>query len=37
MAVDPELTALDMRGRRVRLADLAADRPVILCFLRHFG
>ena len=32
-----ELTALDTAGRRVRLADLARERPVVLCFLRHFG
>jgi len=32
-----ELSALDTDGGRVRLADLAADRPVVLCFLRHFG
>jgi hypothetical protein len=31
------LSALDVEGRRVRLAELAAERPVVLCFVRHFG
>ena len=31
------LTALDPEGRPVELSELAAERPVLLCFLRHFG
>jgi hypothetical protein len=33
----PDLEALDLEGRPVRLADLALTRPLLLCFLRHFG
>jgi len=32
-----DLGLLDVEGRAVRLRDLAADRPLLLCFLRHFG
>jgi hypothetical protein len=31
------LSALDPQGNRVELASLAAARPVLLVFLRHFG
>ncbi len=31
------LTALDLKGRPVELASLAAERPVFFAFLRHFG
>ena len=31
------LTALDLVGRPVELASLAAERPVLFAFLRHFG
>ena len=31
------LTALDLEGRPVELASLAAERPVLFAFLRHFG
>jgi hypothetical protein len=33
----PELTVLDLEGETVRLADVWAERPVILAFVRHFG
>jgi hypothetical protein len=33
----PDLKALDIEGSPVRLADLASTRPLLLCFLRHFG
>lgn len=32
-----ELTALDTEGREIRVRDLAAERPVVLVLLRHFG
>jgi hypothetical protein len=32
-----DLTVLDLAGNEVRLADLAAGRPLVLAFLRHFG
>ena len=32
-----ELVALDVDARPVKLVDLAAERPVVLAFLRHFG
>lgn len=35
--LDPQLTVLDTGGERVRLVDLAAQQPVLLVFLRHFG
>jgi hypothetical protein len=31
------LVAFDLDGRPVKLVDLAAERPVVLAFLRHFG
>ncbi len=31
------LTVLDIDGRPVRLAQLWAERRVVLAFLRHFG
>ncbi len=33
----PDLTVLDPDGRQLRLRQLAADRPLVLSFLRHFG
>jgi hypothetical protein len=33
----PDLTVLDPAGHEVGLADLAAGRPLVLAFLRHFG
>ena len=37
MTLTPDVTVLDPTGESVRLSELAADRPVILAFLRHFG
>ncbi len=33
----PDLTVLDTEGHEVKLRDLAADRPLLLAYLRHFG
>jgi hypothetical protein len=33
----PDLIVLDPDGRPVRLRQLAADRALVLSFLRHFG
>jgi hypothetical protein len=33
----PDLTVLDTEGRAVKLRDLAADRALILAYVRHFG
>lgn len=33
----PDLTILDTEGREVNLRDIAADRPLILVYVRHFG
>ena len=33
----PDLTLLDTEGRQVKLPDLAADRALILAYVRHFG
>ena len=32
-----KVTLIDAAGERKQLADLWADRPVVLVFLRHFG
>jgi hypothetical protein len=32
-----DLSVLDGEGRAVRLRDLVSHRPLLLCFLRHFG
>jgi hypothetical protein len=37
MRLTQDVTVLDPSGERVRLLDLAADRPLVLVFLRHFG
>ena len=31
------LMVLDMDGREVTLQALASERPLVACFLRHFG
>lgn len=31
------ITALDLEGQPVRILDLASERPVVVCFLRHYG
>lgn len=31
------LAALDAEGRPVELSELGKERPVLLCFIRHFG
>jgi hypothetical protein len=31
------LRALDLEGRPVELVEIAAERPVLFAFLRHFG
>ena len=33
----PDFTLLDPDGRVVPIADVVADRPTLLVFLRHFG
>ncbi len=35
--ISPDLTVLDTEGESVRLADLAAEGPILIAFLRHFG
>jgi hypothetical protein len=35
--VPADLTLLDQAGNEVGLAGLAADRPLLVGFLRHFG
>ena len=37
MATLADLSVLDGEGRAVRLRDLVSHRPLLLCFLRHFG
>jgi hypothetical protein len=37
MAALDDLTLSDESGRDVRLADLWAERPAALVFLRHYG
>jgi hypothetical protein len=37
MTLTPDVTVLDPTGASVRLVDLAAERPLVLVFLRHFG
>jgi len=33
----PSLTILDTEGREVDLRGLAADRPLLLAYVRHFA
>jgi len=33
----PDLTVLDTEGQKVNLRDLAAQRPLVIAYLRHFG
>lgn len=33
----PDLTLLDTEGREVKLRDTAADRALIVAYVRHFG
>jgi hypothetical protein len=33
----PHLTILDTEGREVDLGDLAADRRLLLAYIRHFA
>lgn len=37
MAQTTALNVLDTEGRAVDLLDLAAERPLVVVFLRHFG
>ena len=33
----PDLTVFDTEGREVKLRDLAADRQLLVAYIRHFG
>ena len=33
----PDLTVLDTEGREIKVRDLAADRALIVAYIRHFG
>jgi len=33
----PDLTLFDTEGREVNLRDIAADRALLLAYVRHFG
>jgi hypothetical protein len=37
MTLSSDAAVLDPTGTSVRLVDLAAERPLVLVFLRHFG